>query len=76
MLAVRHEKCIDCGMTFIVSLEEFIEKLDNGMKLPKRCKKCRTQNRMNADPYKGLKTIMHQYPSTKGHRNKVHGYSI
>lgn len=76
MLVARYEQCVDCGKNFVVSLDEFIKKLDNGMKLPKRCTNCRKKNRINADPFKGLKGIMFQYPSTKGHRHKVHGCSI
>ncbi len=41
MFVVRKEQCVECGAAFSISLEEFIYKLDNGMKLPKRCKDCR-----------------------------------
>lgn len=73
MLTVREEQCIQCGATFQVSLEEFIYKLDHGMKLPKRCKECRRKNRETPDPYLGIRQVMRQYPSTKGHRHHVHG---
>ena len=73
MLVVRREQCVECGAPFVISLEEFIQKLDNGMKLPKRCKACRAKNRENPDPFKGAGGTMFQYPATKGHRHKVHG---
>lgn len=73
MFTVRTERCLQCGGKFEISLEEFIHKLDNGMKLPKRCKKCRRKNRLHPDPYLGIRQIIHQYPSTKGHRQTVHG---
>ena len=73
MFVVRHEKCKQCGCMFTISLEEFIHKVDNGMKLPKRCKECRKKNRKNPDLYEGLRSIMRIYPSTKGHRHTVHG---
>ena len=73
MFVVRKEQCVECGAVFTISLEEFIYKLDNGMKLPKRCKDCRRRNRDHANPYHGIRQIMRQYPATKGHRHKVHG---
>lgn len=38
---VRIENCIDCGNEFIIVLEEFIQKTESGMRLPKRCVACR-----------------------------------
>ena len=73
MFTVCQEQCIQCGATFAISLEEFIQKVDNGMKLPKRCKECRRKNRKHPDPYRGIRSVMRQYPSTKGHRQTVHG---
>lgn len=76
MFVVREEKCVECGAAFQISLEEFIYKLDNGMKLPRRCKACRRKNRAGANPYHGLRRIMGQYPATKGHRHRVHGGAL
>lgn len=73
MFVVRTERCLDCGSCFTISLEEFIYKLDNGMKLPKHCKNCRKKNRSKPNPYLGIRQTMHQYPATKGHRHTVHG---
>ena len=73
MFVVRKEQCVECGAVFTISLEEFIYKPDNGMKLPKRCKDCRRRNRDHANPYHGIRQIMRQYPATKGHSHKVHG---
>ena len=76
MFVVRKEQCVECGAAFSISLEEFIYKPDNGMKLPKRCKDCRRKNRDHANPYRGIRQIMRQYPATKGHRRKVHGGAL
>lgn len=76
MFVVREEQCVQCGAIFTISLEEFIYKLDNGMKLPKRCKECRRKNRAVENPYHGIYQIMHQYPATKGHRHHVHGGTL
>lgn len=65
MFVVRKEQCVECGAAFSISLEEFIYKPDNGMKLPKRCKDCRRKNRDHANPYRGIRQIMRQYPATK-----------
>nr|DAJ01141.1 MAG TPA: trcl Probable zinc-ribbon domain [Caudoviricetes sp.] len=46
------------------------------MKLPKRCKDCRRKNREHPNPYHGIRSTMYQYPSTKGHRQKVHGGAL
>ena len=73
MFVVREERCVECGSVFKIELEEFIYKLDNGMKLPKRCKDCRRKNRAAVNPYQGIHQIMYQYPGTKGHRHQVHG---
>lgn len=73
MFVVREEQCIDCGSVFKISLDEFIHKLDNGMKLPKRCKDCRRKNRYSKNPYHGIHQVMYQYPTTKGHCHQVHG---
>ena len=72
-LVVRNARCVECGVSFQISLGEFISKLDNGMSLPKRCRKCRQQRRKYPDPYSGLYGSFGSYPSTKGHRHKVHG---
>lgn len=72
-MIVRKTKCADCGQEFEITLEEFIYKLDHGMKLPRRCAACRKKNRQNPDPYRGLFAVMNQYPSTRGHRHSVHG---
>lgn len=76
MFLVRQEQCVECGSTFTISLDEFIQKVDNGMKLPKRCKDCRRKNREHPNPYHGIRSTMYQYPSTKGHRQKVHGGAL
>lgn len=76
MFVVRKEQCVECGAAFSISLEEFIYKPDNGMKLPKRCKDCRRKNRDHANPYRGIRQIMRQYPATKGQRRKVHGGAL
>ncbi len=73
MFTVRKERCTKCGKEFEISLSEFIYKLDNGMHLPKNCKKCRRQARKNPDPYVGIYSAMRQYPLTKGHSSRVHG---
>lgn len=73
MFVIREEKCVECGAIFQISLNEFISKLNNGMKLPRRCKDCRRKKRTCASPYYGLHQIMRQYPVTKGHRHHVHG---
>ena len=70
---IRKEKCIDCNRDFYISLEEFIQKTESGMKLPKRCSNCRHKRRGKADPYAGLLSTMRQYRATKGHRHSVHG---
>lgn len=72
-MKVRKEKCVDCGCIFVIPLEEFLYKLDHNMKLPKRCTSCRKKNRQKPNPYHGLRQTMHQYPSTKGHRHRIHG---
>lgn len=51
---IRKEKCIDCNRDFYISLEEFIQKTESRMKLPKRCSNCRRKRRGKADPYAGL----------------------
>lgn len=61
MFVVRQEQCVECGTTFTISLEEFIQKVDNGMKLPKRCKDCRRKNREHPNPYHGIRSTMYQY---------------
>lgn len=38
---VRIETCVDCGDEFMIDLEEFIQKTESGMRLPKRCVACR-----------------------------------
>ena len=38
---VRIETCVDCGNEFMIDLEEFIQKTESGMRLPKRCVACR-----------------------------------
>ena len=73
MFIVRQTQCVECGAVFPISLEELIPKVNNGMKMPKRCKNCRRKNREHPNPYHWLRTILYQYPSTKGHRHKVHG---
>ena len=50
---VRIENCIDCGNEFIIVLEEFIQKTESGMRLPKRCIACRKKRRYERDPYAG-----------------------
>lgn len=50
---VRTEKCIDCGAEFIIDLEEFIQKTESRMRLPKRCIACRKKRRHEKDPYAG-----------------------
>jgi|GEM_PF-1354974 hypothetical protein len=50
---VRIENCIDCGNEFIIVLEEFIQKTESGMRLPKRCVACRKKRRYERDPYAG-----------------------
>ena len=40
---VRIETCVDCGDEFMIDLEEFIQKTESGMRLPKRCVACRMQ---------------------------------
>lgn len=50
---VRIENCIDCGNEFIIVLEEFIQKTESGMRLPKRCVVCRKKRRYARDPYAG-----------------------
>ena len=50
---VRIENCIDCGNEFIIVLEEFIQKTESGMRLPKRCVVCRKKRRYERDPYAG-----------------------
>lgn len=72
-MIVRIEKCADCGEKFTIDLAEFIQKLDNHMKLPRRCMKCRRNRRLNLDTYAGLQKTMYAYPITKGHRHQVHG---
>lgn len=73
MFTVRKEHCVNCGAEFEISLEEFIYKLDHGMRLPKRCRACRRRNRAYPDPYKGLQAVRASYPATKGRRHSVHG---
>lgn len=51
--ARQQETCVQCGSVFIIMLDEFISKLDSGMKLPRRCPRCRRENRRNPDPYRG-----------------------
>lgn len=70
---IRKERCIDCNRDFYISLEEFIQKTESRMKLPKRCSNCRRKRRGKTDPYAGLFSTMRQYPATKGHRHSVHG---
>ena len=70
---VRKETCVQCGIVFIIMLDEFISKLDSGMKLPRHCPCCRRENRRNPDPYRGWQATRMQYPATKGHRHQVHG---
>lgn len=72
-MTVRIEKCVDCGKEFTIDITEFINKLENGMKLPKRCLCCRKKNRANPNPYLGVFKVMNAYPATKGHRQRVHG---
>ena len=50
---VRIENCIDCGNEFLIVLEEFIQKTESGMRLPKRCVACRKKRRYERDPYAG-----------------------
>lgn len=42
---VRIETCVDCGDEFMIDLEEFIQKTESGMRLPKRCVACRKKRR-------------------------------
>ena len=42
---VRIETCVDCGDEFMIDLEEFIQKTESGMRLPKRCVACRKKCR-------------------------------
>lgn len=72
-MIVRTERCVDCGDTFTIDIKEFIHKLENGMKLPKRCLCCRKKNRINPNPYAGMYQVMKAYPTTKGHHKQVHG---
>ena len=72
-LVVRKSICVECGAEFNLSLQEFIQKLDNGMRLPKRCKGCRSNRRRHPDPYAGFYSVYVSYPLTKGHRGTVHG---
>ncbi len=76
MFVVRTERCIECGDVFTIPLNEFIWKLDNGMKLPKRCRCCREKRRRHPDPFQGTRQVMYQYPATKGHRHTVHGGAL
>ena len=50
---VRIETCVDCGDEFMIDLEEFIQKTESGMRLPKRCVACRKKRRYERDPYAG-----------------------
>ncbi len=72
-MIVRIEQCKDCGKLFTIELAEFIHKLDNGMKLPRRCLCCRREKRVYPNPYAGMYQVMKAYPATKGHRQRVHG---
>ena len=42
---VRIETCVDCGDEFMIDLEEFIQKTESRMRLPKRCLQEKTQMR-------------------------------
>lgn len=72
-LVARNSRCLECGASFQITLGEFISKLDNGMSLPRRCKACRRDRRNHPNPYAGLYGSFSSYPSTRGHRHKVHG---
>ena len=72
-LVARNSRCLECGAAFQITLGEFISKLDSGMSLPRRCKACRRERRKHPDQYAGLYGSFSSYPSTKGHRHKVHG---
>lgn len=67
--------CQDCGREFVITMGEFIDKLQRGMQLPMRCRQCRTSRRrqQHADPYEGLTATFSWYPLTRGHRRTVHG---
>lgn len=71
----KKDVCADCGREFIITMGEFIDKLQCDMQLPKRCKQCRTYRRRQraTNPYEGLSTTFYWYPVTKGHRHTVHG---
>ena len=43
---VRIETCVDCGDEFMIDLEEFIQKTESGMRLPKRCVACRKKTQI------------------------------
>ena len=71
----KKDVCADCGQVFVITMGEFIDKLQCGMRLPKRCKQCRTCRRRqrSTDPYEGLGATFSWYPLTRGHRHTVHG---
>lgn len=52
---VRIETCVDCGDEFMIDLEEFIQKTESRMRLPKRCVACRKKRRCERDPYAGFR---------------------
>lgn len=72
-LVARRSACAECGTVFSITLGEFIAKLDGGMRLPRRCPRCRRERRRHPDPYAGLYGSFGSYPATKGHRHTVHG---
>lgn len=41
-------KCIDCGEEFFIGIDQFIDLMNKGLILPKRCKNCRNTRKLNA----------------------------